>query len=112
CTPPALFDDALFFLVGRGVAPGSERLLPDQLRVAAPEAMGMVRNGFLRALPIEWEPRPPTGTPGGPGIQYYRLEKNGHFWDQIRAARSIAVHVLPPRAEGLSMQLIAVRQKR
>jgi type VI secretion system protein ImpJ len=105
----ALLDEAVFFLIASGVAPGTERALPDQLRVAAPAAMPAVRNGFLRALPMEWEPRPPTGAPIGPELQYFRLGKDGQFWKQIRADHEVAIHV-PAHVKGLSMQLIAVRQ--
>jgi len=105
---PALLDEAVFFLIATGVTPGSERALPDQLRVAAPAAMPAIRNGFLRALPMEWEPRPPTGAPAGPELQYFRLGKDGHFWKQIQSDQAVAIHV-PAHLKGLSMQLIAVR---
>ena len=60
-----MLDDAVFYLIAGGVAPGGERTVPDQLRVAAPAAMAGVRSTFSRALPLGWEPRPPTGTPDG-----------------------------------------------
>ena len=106
---PSLLDEAVFFLIASGVAPGSERSFPDQLRVAAPAAMPAIRSGFLRALPVEWEPRPPTGAPAGPELQYFRLAKDGHFWKQIQSDQAVAIHV-PAHMKGLSMQLIAVRQ--
>ena len=109
-TDGALLDDAIFYLIAGGVAPGVERTMPDQLRVAAPSAMPGVRSTFSRALPIGWEPRPPTGTPNGPDLQYFRLDKANQFWDDIRAERSLAIDV-PPRLNGLTMRLIAIRQR-
>ena len=105
-----LLDEATFYLIAGGVAPGGERSVPDQLRVAAPAAMPGVRSTFSRALPLGWEPRPPTGTPDGPDLQYFRLDKANQFWDDIRAERSLAIDV-PPRLNGLSMRLIAIRQR-
>jgi predicted component of type VI protein secretion system len=57
---------------------------------------------------MEWEPRPPTGAPAGPELQYFRLGKDGHFWKQIQSDQAVAIHV-PAHLKGLSMQLIAVR---
>ena len=109
-TDGVLLDDAVFYLIAGGVPPGVERTMPDQLRVAAPAAMPGVRSTFSRALPIGWEPRPPTGTPNGPDVQYFRLDKANQFWDDIRAEGSLAIDV-PPRLNGLTMRLIAIRQR-
>jgi type VI secretion system protein ImpJ len=106
----ALLDDGIFYLIAGGVPQGSERSVPDQIRVAAPAAMPGVRRTFSRALPLGWEPRPPTGTPVGPDLQYFRLEKANQFWDDIRSERSLAIDV-PPRLNALSMRLIAVRER-
>jgi type VI secretion system protein ImpJ len=100
---------ATFYLIGSGIAPGAERAVPDQLRVAAPSAIQQVVQGFLRALAVEWEPRPPTGAPAGADLHYFRLASSGPFWDDIRARGSLAVHV-PRHLEGMKLQLIAIRQ--
>ena len=105
-----MLDDAVFYLIAGGVAPGGERTVPDQLRVAAPAAMAGVRSTFSRALPLGWEPRPPTGTPDGPDLHYFRLDKANQFWDDIRTEGSLAIDV-PPRLNGLTMRLIAIRQR-
>lgn len=107
----ALLDEGIFYLIAGGVPQGSERTVPDQIRVAAPASMPGVRSTFSRALPIGWEPRPPTGTPIGPDLQYFRLEKANQFWDDIRNERSLAIDV-PPRLNALTMRLIAVRHSR
>ena len=105
-----LLDDAIFYLIAGGMAAGSERTVPEQLRVAAPAAMPGVRSTFSRALPLGWEPRPPTGAPDGPDLRYFRLDKANQFWDDIRAEGSLAIDV-PPRLHGLTMRLIAIRQR-
>jgi type VI secretion system protein ImpJ len=105
-----LLDDAAFYLIAGGVPAGGERTVPDQLRVAAPAAMPGVRGTFSRALPLGWEPRPPTGTPDGPDLHYFRLDKANQFWDDIRTEGSLAIDV-PPRLNGLTMRLIAIRQR-
>jgi type VI secretion system protein ImpJ len=99
---------ATFYLIGSGIAPGTERAIPDQLRVAAPTVIRQVVQGFLRALAIEWEPRPPTGAPAGADLHYFRLASSGPFWDDIRARGSLAIHV-PRHLEGIKLQLIAIR---
>jgi type VI secretion system protein ImpJ len=104
-----LLDEGIFYLIAGGVPQGAERTVPDQIRVAAPAAMPGVRSTFSRALPLGWEPRPPTGTPNGPDLQYFRLDKANQFWDDIRTEGWLAIDV-PPRLGGLSMRLIAVRQ--
>jgi type VI secretion system protein ImpJ len=106
----ALLDDGIFYLIAGGVPQGSERTVPDQIRVAAPAAMPGVRRTFSRALPLGWEPRPPTGTPMGPDLQYFRLDKANAFWDDIRDEKSLAIDV-PPRLNALTMRLIAVRER-
>lgn len=108
-TDGTLLDDGIFYLIAGGVPQGAERAVPDQIRVAAPAAMPGIRSTFSRALPMGWEPRPPTGTPNGPDLQYFRLDKANQFWDDIRSEGWLAVDV-PPRLGGLTMRLIAVRQ--
>ncbi len=97
-----------FYLIGSGIAPGAERTLPDQLRIAAPTVLPQVIRGFLRALPVEWEPRTPTGAPAGPDLHYFRLSTSGDFWDEIRSRQTIGVHV-PRHLQGVSVQLIAIK---
>jgi type VI secretion system protein ImpJ len=107
---PALFEQAAFYLIASGVASGTERAVAEQLRVAAPATMPGVLQGFVRALPLTWEPRPPTGAPARPELQYYRLERGGRFWDEMRSARSVAIYA-PAHLNGLSIELIAVRDR-
>jgi predicted component of type VI protein secretion system len=82
--------------------------MSEQLRVAAPGAIRALIDGFLRALPIEWERKPPAGAPAGEHLHYFRLTRDGRLWPDIRASRAVAVHV-PAHLGGVSLQLIAVR---
>ncbi len=105
-----LLRDTQLFLVSEGEMP--ERLatieLPQKLRVASPDQIEQVLRSYTRALPVSFVARPPLGLPARAGMQYYRLEKQGPFWEAIVRAKEVAIF-LPAELPDLDLQLVAVR---
>lgn len=105
-----LLEEADLYLVGAGDLTGAEASaeLPQKLRVASPDRIDDVLRSYTRALAVTYVVRPPVQLPSREGLHYYRLEKQGPFWDAILRAREVAVFV-PAELPALDFQLIALR---
>jgi type VI secretion system protein ImpJ len=100
----------LFLSVG-GEVP--ERKIADELRhkikIASSDQIDKVVNLAVPAVQVVAINRPPTGLPSRPGVQFFRIEKIGTFWDAIAKANMITIH-LPAEFKGVKCELYAVKE--
>lgn len=105
-----LFSSAHFYITASGEVP--ERKLVDEFpvraKVSSAEEITMLITAALPGLPMSHTTRPPAGLPSRPGLQYYRLEKTGRFWDAIVRGTSVAIFV-PSDFKGIKLELLAVK---
>lgn len=106
-----LLRTAQFFLTTSGDLP--ERKVVDELplktKVASPESITALASAAVPGLPISFSARPPVGLPSRPGLQYFRLEKTGAFWDAINRSGAVAIF-LPTEFKSLKLGLVAVKE--
>lgn len=89
-----LLDDAQLFLVTRSEQHSEEQLtnaLPEMLRIASPDTIEAVLQSYTQALNVEATRRLPPGMPVDDRATYFRLEKQGPFWESILEEGGIAV---------------------
>lgn len=104
-----LLDDARLFLVTRSDQHSEEKLtnaLPNMLRVASPNTIDSVLQSYTQALSVETTRRLPTGIPVDDRATYFRLEKQGPFWESILDEEGIAVF-LPSDFRDVELELMA-----
>jgi len=85
--------DSLLFLVVQGDLPESKIIseLPNNIKIAAHEEIFAVHQAGLQGVSIEYISRPPTGLSVDPENHYFRINKEGRFWDKIIEKQSIAI---------------------
>jgi len=81
--------------------------LPAMLRIASPEMIDGVLRSYTRALAIEHTSRLPVGMPEDPTASYFRLDRNGPFWEGICESNRLAVFV-PAEFGDIELKLAAV----
>ncbi len=110
---PTLFQQAEFYLVTTHNMDEKQVAdeFPREIRIASPQMLNHVLNALIPALPVQFMMRPPAGVPIKPGIQYFRLSKNGHFWEDIVNNRALSIYMPPAKFPGLKLELIAVREE-
>ena len=108
---PQLMRRAQFFLTASGEIPERKVIddLPRNIRIASPEGISSLLTMMVPGLRIEHSPRPPVGLPSRPGLQYFRLEKSGPFWDAINRSSAIAIFI-PGEFKSLKLSLVAVME--
>lgn len=104
-----LLDDAQLFLATRSDEHSEEQLtnaLPNMLRIASPDTIDSVLQSYTQALGIQPTRRLPTGMPVDDRATYFRLEKQGPFWESILEEEGIAIF-LPSDFRELDVELVA-----
>lgn len=104
-----LLDEAQIFLVTRSDQHSQEKLtnaLPNMLRIASPDTIESVLQSYTQALGLTPARRLPTGMPVDDRATYFRLEKQGPFWDSILDEEGVAVF-LPSDFRDLDVELVA-----
>jgi len=100
---------ATLLLAARSDARTEEHLvqqLPHMFRIASPSTIDQVLGHSVSALRVEPTRRLPPGMPVDERASYFRLLKDGPFWDQIVAEEQMAVF-LPSEYADVSLDLIA-----
>ena len=82
--------------------------LSETIKVSSPETIDAVFESMTEGLAIHAVEEPPAGLPVEPGKYYFRLDKQGPFWEAICRSRSIAIWA-PADFTRLNIELIAVR---
>lgn len=63
---------------------------PQNVKIAAYEEIFAVLQAGIQGVGIEHISRPPKGLAEGPNIHYFRIIKEGRFWDKVNAKKSVA----------------------
>ena len=105
-----LFQSARFFLKASGEVSEKKVIedLPRKLKIADPEEIHRLATAAVLGLRIELSVRPPAGLPSRQGLQYFRIEQEGQFWEGICRSSSIAV-LVPAEFNGLKLEIVAVK---
>lgn len=108
----SLFQDAEFYLACKHDL--EEKQIADEFpkdaRIASPEMLNGVIASAITALRVEFKVRPPAGVPVKAGIQYFYLQKHGHFWEAICTSKAICIYVPKDKFPGMKLELFAIRQ--
>jgi type VI secretion system protein ImpJ len=106
----SLFQGAKFYLSVGGDFPEHKIIdeVPVNVRIASPDTINAVLSSFSKALPIKHSAGPPPGLTKREGIQYFRIEPTGPFWDAICRSNALAIFI-PLELRSLSVEVIAVR---
>ncbi len=109
----ALFRTAQFYLVMRGEF--DERQVADEMprhiKISSPEEIHSLAQSAVQGVKISSISRPPVGPPSGPGLLYFRLDKSGIYWDNIRKSSAIAI-LFTATFKKLKPMLLAVTEER
>ena len=105
-----LLQDAEFYLRATHDMPEQQVAdeLPADIRIASPEILNHVLNAATKALQVHHVMRPPAGLMPKTGIQYFRLDKHGQFWESIANSKAFGIY-LPNKFKEIKLELIAVR---
>jgi type VI secretion system protein ImpJ len=108
---PTVLKDFDLFLVCSGEIPEKKLIneVPMKFRVASPDMINEVLSTATRALNISFSSHPPSGLPSKPGVQYFKLEKQGPFWTAIEKSQSLVIYI-PAEFKGIDLDLIAVKK--
>jgi type VI secretion system protein ImpJ len=67
--------------------------IPNKLRISAPGDINAVLRGFVMALKVEHTSRLPAGIPVDGQTSYFRLTKQGPYWDNIVETGKLVIFV-------------------
>jgi len=101
---------AQFFLVASGDIPERKLVdeLPSKIKVGSPEDVHMLVAAALPGVTLTFTPRAPVGLPSRPGLQYFKIEKSGRFWDAVVRTQTMELFI-PADFKGLQCDLFAVK---
>ncbi len=105
-----LLDESTLYVICKGDIPETkiEDEFPSKMRVASKEMIHEILSTATRALPVTYSSQPPNGVPSRPEHNYYKIEKQGHFWKSIQKNRTLAIYI-PAEFRNVSIELIAVK---
>jgi len=99
-----------FYFVASG-EPSDETLqdmVPRRVKVSAAKDVDVVLSSALPGLRMMYVSSPPATLPVAAGSRYFRIEKQGDFWESVCRSRVIAFYV-PPELDHVRLQLLAIR---
>lgn len=107
----ALLADCSFFLLVEGTLGASsvEHSVPNKFRMASPNTINKYIQAASQALPMEYQSRPPVGTPMRPELKYFELKKSSPIWKDITKESTFVVYV-PAEMLELKVEMIAVKK--
>jgi type VI secretion system protein ImpJ len=110
-TDEGLLRTAQFYLMTSGDVPERKVVdeMPMKIKIAGPEDIDTLVAAALQGLSLTFVPRPPSGLPVRPGLQYFRLEKTGPLWESVRKSCAVGIF-LPGEFRGLKVELVAVKE--
>jgi type VI secretion system protein ImpJ len=76
---PAIFRNDFFLGVAADDTEAVRRLVPLYFKIAAWSELSVVVRTATSGVPLQQDVRPPATLPQGPGVTYFRLEKNEAF---------------------------------
>jgi type VI secretion system protein ImpJ len=111
-----LQDERLFepkgalFVRARADVDGEElrRLLEKQMKIGAVDRIDFLIARARRGVEAAFVDDPPGPLPGKGNHLYFRIEREGEYWDEIAKAHNIAIST-PPDVPGLKVELYGLR---
>ncbi|RPI70153.1 MAG: hypothetical protein EHM47_12615, partial [Ignavibacteriales bacterium] len=98
---------AQFFLAVSGDMPEKKIIteLPKNIKIAAYEEIFAVNQAGIQGVTVEYIARPPSGVAVNEKTHYFRINKEGRFWDKVIAKNNIAFF-LASEFKMLKMELV------
>lgn len=98
---------AQFFLVVSGEIPEKKIIteLPKNIKISSYEEIFAVNQAGIQGVTIEYIARPPSGVAVHDKTHYFKINKEGRFWDKIAAKNNIAFF-LASEFKMLQMELV------
>lgn len=86
---------SLFFLSVQGDIPEKKIIgeLPKNIKISAYEEIFAVHQAGIQGVTIEYVARPPVGVTINEKAHYFKINKEGRFWDKIAAKNNIAFFI-------------------
>jgi type VI secretion system protein ImpJ len=99
-----------FYVVTSGESPDEplQDIVPRRIKVGAAKDLDVILTKALPGLRLTSLPSHPPVLPLKTGARYFRLEKQGDFWESVCQSRVIAFYV-PPELNKLKLELVATR---
>ncbi|MEL7046028.1 MAG: type VI secretion system baseplate subunit TssK [Pseudomonadota bacterium] len=106
-----LLDSATFVLAIAADLPADEirKRLPAQIKIGSVEMIRQLVNRALPGVMIRSMPVAPRQIPYHAGNVYFELDHSSGMWDDVRKARSLALHIAGDYPE-LKLELWAIRR--
>ncbi len=79
--------------------------LPKSIKISAYEEIFAVQQAGIQGVSIEYIPRPPVGVQVNEKAHYFRINKEGRFWDKIVKKNNIAFFIAA-EFKSLQMELV------
>ncbi len=98
---------AHFFLAVTGDMPEKKIIteLPKNIKIAAYEEIFAVNQAGIQGVTVEYIARPPSGVAVNDKAHYFKINKEGRFWDKVTAKNNIAFF-LASEFKMLKMELV------
>ena len=98
---------AQFFLAVLGEMPEKKIIteLPKNIKIAAYEEIFAVNQAGIQGVTVEYIARPPSGVAVNDKAHYFKINKEGRFWDKITTKNNIAFF-LASEFKMLKMELV------
>jgi type VI secretion system protein ImpJ len=98
---------SLFFLAVQGEIPEKKIIaeLPKNIKISAYEEIFAVHQAGIQGVTIEYVARPPVGITINEQAHYFKINKEGRFWDKIAAKNNIAFFIAS-EFKTLQMELV------
>ena len=100
-----------FFISVTGDIPEKKVIteLPKNIKISAYEEIFAVHQAGIQGVTIEYVARPPAGVSVNEKAHYFKINKEGRFWDKIVAKNNIAFFIAS-EFKSLQMELVLLLQ--
>ncbi|MFH1197525.1 MAG: type VI secretion system baseplate subunit TssK [bacterium] len=100
---------AQLFLIVKSEMPESKVVsgIPKNIKIAAGEEILAVHQAGIQGVSLSYVARPPAGLSEDPQLHYFRINKEGRFWDKVVDKKSIAFF-LASEYISVKMELVAL----
>ena len=98
---------AQFFIAVTGDIPEKKIIteLPKNMKIAAYEEIFAVHQAGIQGVTVEYIARPPAGVSVNEKAQYFKINKEGRFWEKIIQKNNIAFFIAS-EFKSLHMELV------
>lgn len=106
-----LLGSSQFFLAVEGDLTDEQMLdlVPRRVKVGSAPELDLIVTTAMPGVRLYHVPHPPESLPAKRGVQYFRLENRGEFWESVCQSKAAALYV-PSDLKGLKFQLLATKE--